>query len=316
MHSVGTWWLWAGFFIFVLTVLFIDMFLLGGRKSHRVSTREALCWTLTWIGCALIFNLILWQYLLHAYGSAVAHQKSLEFFTGYLIEESLAFDNMFVILMLFNYFCVPAEYQRRVLLYGVLGAVVMRFIMIFSGIWLIDQFHWLLYIFGAFLIYTGIKMVFIAEHEKDLANNKLLTWLRRHLRVTDKLHEEQFFIYKNQLWYATPLFLVLILVEFSDLIFALDSIPAIFAITRDPFIVFTSNIFAILGLRAIYFLLANLAYRFHLLKYGIALVLIFIGGKLVFEPWIKVPVLLTLSIVATILLTTILLSLFKRPKYP
>src|SRR5579872_543492 len=295
MNSVATGWLWAGFFVFVISVLAIDLFLLNGRKSHKVSTREALSWTLVWIACALIFNLIVWIYL--------TPQKALEFFTGYLIEESLSFDNMFVILMIFNFFVVPEEYQRRVLLYGVLGAIVMRFIMIFAGVWMINQFHWVLYLFGIFLVYTGIKMFFIAEHEKDLSKNKLLIWLRNHLRVTDTFHQEKFFLRKNHLWYITPLFLVLIWVEISDLIFALDSIPAVFAVTRDPFIVFTSNIFAIMGLRAIYFLLANMARKFELLKYGIALVLVFIGIKILMEHWFNLPILLALSIVGTILLT-------------
>jgi len=304
MNSVATGWLWAGFFVFVISVLAIDLFLLNGRKSHKVSTREALSWTLVWIACALIFNLIVWIYL--------TPQKALEFFTGYLIEESLSFDNMFVILMIFNFFVVPEEYQRRVLLYGVLGAIVMRFIMIFAGVWMINQFHWVLYLFGIFLVYTGIKMFFIAEHEKDLSKNKLLIWLRNHLRVTDTFHQEKFFLRKNHLWYITPLFLVLIWVEISDLIFALDSIPAVFAVTRDPFIVFTSNIFAIMGLRAIYFLLANMARKFELLKYGIALVLVFIGIKILMEHWFNLPILLALSIVGTILLTSIILSGMKN----
>jgi tellurite resistance protein TerC len=312
MHSVATMWLWIGFFAFVLSVLAIDLFLLNGRKSHKVSTREALGWTLTWISCAFIFNLILWFYLKHTQGPVIANQKGLEFFTGYLIEESLSFDNMFVFIMIFNFFAVPEEYQRRVLLYGVLGAIIMRFIMIFAGVWIINQFHWVLYIFGVFLVYTGIKMFFINEHERDLSKNKLLIWLRNHLRLTDTFHKEHFFIRKNHLLYVTPLFLVLIFVEISDLVFALDSIPAIFAVTRDPFIVFTSNIFAILGLRAIYFLLANIARKFELLKYGIALVLMFVGAKILMEPWFKLPILLALSIVATILATSIILSWMKK----
>ncbi len=312
MHSVGTWWLWAGFFVFVLVVMMIDLVLLGGRKAHRVSGKEALSWTLVWIACALIFNVVLWWCVRESQGPVIAHQKALEFFTGYLIEESLSFDNMFAILMIFKFFCVPAEYQRRVLLYGVLGAIVMRLIMVLSGVWLINQFHWILYVFGAFLVYTGFKMIFIHENQQDLANNSLVNWLENHIRLTRSFHEEKFFIRQNKLLYATPLFLVLVLVEFSDLIFALDSIPAIFAITLDPFIVFTSNIFAILGLRAIYFLLANMADRFHLLKYGIALVLVFIGSKMLIAPWFKIPVALALSVVATILFTSIVLSLMRK----
>lgn len=312
MHSIATGWMWTGFFIFVLCMIVIDIFLLNHRASHKVSTREALCWTFVWISCALIFNLILWIHLQSTHGSLIANQKSLEFFTGYLIEESLSFDNMFVFLMIFNFFAVPEEYQRRVLLYGVLGAIVMRFIMIFAGVWIINEFHWVLYLFGFFLVYTGIKMFIFAEHEKDLSKNKVLIWLRQHLRITDSFHRERFFIRKNHLLYVTPLLLVLVVIEISDLIFALDSIPAIFAVTRDPFIVFTSNIFAILGLRAIYFLLANIASQFELLKYGIALVLIFIGAKILFEHWIPLPIWMALSVVATILLTSIIFSLVKK----
>ncbi|HSW69796.1 MAG TPA: TerC family protein [Gammaproteobacteria bacterium] len=315
MHSVATGWLWTGFFVFVLCVLAIDILLLKKQKLHVVSTREALCWTIVWIICALVFNLVLWIYLSHTQGTIIAHQKALEFFTGYLIEESLSFDNMFVFIMIFSFFCVPEEFQRRVLLYGVLGAIIMRFVMIFAGVWIINQFHWVLYLFGIFLAFTGIKMFFIAEHEADFSKNKLLIWLKKHLRITETFHNEHFFVRKNRLLYVTPLFLVLIFVEISDLVFALDSIPAIFAVTRDPFIVFTSNIFAIMGLRAIYFLLANMARNFELLKYGIALVLIFIGCKLLIEPWFNIPVLLALSVVASILAASIIFSWIKKKRH-
>lgn len=312
MESIATGGLWSGFFIFVLCVFAIDLCLLNGQKGRVFSTRQALIWTLAWITCALLFNLALWFILKHTHGPVIAREKSLEFLAGYLIEESLSFDNMFVILMIFSSFSVPAIYQRRVLLYGVLGAIIMRFIMIFAGVWVINQFHWVLYLFGAFLIFTGIKMACVVEHEKDISKNPLLLWLRKHLRLTDSFHDEKFFVRVNYLWYATPLFLTLLVVETSDLVFALDSIPAIFAVTRDPFIVFTSNIFAILGLRAIYFLLANIARQFELLKYGIALVLVFVGVKIVIEHWVKVPVVLSLSVVATILLVSILLSGIKN----
>jgi tellurite resistance protein TerC len=314
MHSVGTGWLWFGFFVFVLLVLAADMFLLGGAKSKPVSMRKAFSWTLIWFSCAMVFNYVLWVYVSNTQGPVIAAQKALEFLTGYLVEESLSFDNMFAILMIFNFFCVPHLYQRRTLLYGVLGAIVMRLIMILAGAWLISQFHWVLYLFGIFLVYTGIKMFSAAESEPDLAQNGLLKWLRNHIRITDTFHEEKFFVKQNLLWYATPLFLVLVLIEASDLVFALDSIPAIFAITKDPFIVFTSNIFAILGLRAIYFLLANLAHRFDLLKYGIALVLMFIGAKMLIEPWFKVPIVWALSVVAVILVSTIVLSLLQKKR--
>lgn len=309
MHSIGTWWLWVGFLIFVVSVLSIDMFFLGGRKTHRVSSREALTWTTIWVLCALVFNFFLWEYLSKTQGIVIANQKALEFFTGYFIEESLSIDNLFVFIMIFSYFAVPKEYQRRVLLYGVLSAIGLRFIMILFGIWLVIKIHWILYLFGLFLLVTGIKMLFFAGEETDLAENSLLKWLRNHLHLTTKFHDESFFIRQHGLWYVTPLFLTLIFIEISDLIFALDSIPAIFAVTQDPFIVFTSNIFAIMGLRALYFLLASMATRFHLLKFGIAIMLTFIGMKMLLLPWIQIPIIITLSVVAAILVTTILLSL-------
>lgn len=312
MHSVGSWGLWITFFIFIFIVLGVDVIVLNGKRMHRVSTYKALGWTLVWVSCALIFNLILWWSLTKTQGSEIANVRALEFFTGFVIEKSLSLDNMFVILMIFNFFTVPLEYQRRVLLYGVLGAVIMRFMMIFAGTWLVAEFHWILYLFGLFILYTGIHMFFAKENTQDLALHPLIVWLRKYVRVTPVFHRELFFIKQKALWYATPLFLTLVLVEFSDLIFAFDSIPAIFAITDDPFIIFTSNIFAILGLRALYFLLANAAERFHLLKYGVALILIFIGIKMLIEKWIEIPILLALGVVGVILLLTVLLSLIKR----
>lgn len=309
MHTIATWWMWGGFFLFVISVLALDMFVFGGKKSHRVSTREAASWTIVWVSCALLFNALLWFYLSRHSTPEIANQKALEFFTGYLIEESLSVDNMFVFLMIFNYFCVPAEYQRRVLLYGVIGAIVMRLVMILLGTWLVMKAHWILYVFGAFLVFTGIKML-VVEEQKDLGANPFLKWIRRHLRITDQFAGETFFVRKEGLLYVTPLFIVLIFIELSDVVFALDSIPAIFAVTSDPFIVFTSNIFAIMGLRALYFMLANMADRFYLLKYGIALMLTFIGVKMLIAYWIKIPILLALSIVVAILATTVVLSLF------
>ncbi|MBS1144978.1 MAG: TerC family protein, partial [Proteobacteria bacterium] len=248
----------------------------------------------------------------------LANQKALEYITGYLIEKSLAIDNVFVWLMLFSFFAIPLELQKRVLVLGVLGAIVMRTIMIFAGVWLITQFHWLLYVFGAFLLFTGIKMWWFADATPDLANNPVINWIRRHMKVTDELHGERFFITKEDtgklVRYATPLFLVLVLVEFSDLIFAVDSIPAIFAITTDPFIVLTSNIFAILGLRAMYFLLADMADRFSLLKYGLAIVLMFIGVKMLLIDLYKIPVAVSLGVVAAIIATSIVLSLKKEAR--
>ena len=239
----------------------------------------------------------------------MANQKTLEFLTGYLLEKALAVDNVFVWLMLFGYFAVPAALQRRVLLYGVLGAIALRTGMIFAGSWLISQFHWILYLFGAFLVLTGAKMLWVADQEPDLGNNPLLRWLRRHLRITDTLQGEHFVVVRDGLRYATPLLLVLVLVEISDVIFAVDSIPAIFAVTTDPFIVLTSNIFAIMGLRAMYFLLAGFADRFVLLKYGLAVILLFIGVKMLLIDVLHIPILWSLLGVAAILLVSILLSL-------
>ncbi|MBX3708764.1 MAG: TerC family protein [Gammaproteobacteria bacterium] len=312
MHTISEWWMWLGFIAFIVIMLAIDLFLLGGKKSHRVSTREALSWAIVWITLALMFNLLLWQYLLHTAGPMIAKEKSLEFFTGYLIEKSLSMDNIFIFIMIFNYFSIPLEYQRRVLLYGVLGAILMRLILITLGIFLVTKFHWILYIFGLFLFITGIKMLLFTEKKPDLNKNFMLRFVRNHLRITDNLHKEHFFIIKNKLLYATPLFLVLILIEASDLIFAIDSIPAIFAITNDPFIVFTSNIFAILGLRSLYFLLANMVDQFHFLKFGLALILIFVGCKMLIAHWYKIPVAITLSFVIITLIISIVLSILRN----
>ena len=301
--------MWCGFAAIVILLLLVDLLLVGGGKQHKVSLKEAAVWSLIWIGVALLFNGAIWWYLDANAGRELANQKAMEFFTGYLIEKALAVDNVFVWLMLFGYFAIPGELQRRVLLYGVLGAIVMRTGMIFGGSWLISQFHWILYLFGAFLVLTGAKMLWMADQEPDLATNPLLRWLRGHLRVTDGLHGEKFFVWQQGVRYVTPLFLVLILVEISDVIFAVDSIPAIFAITTDPFIVLTSNIFAIMGLRAMYFLLADFADRFVLLKYGLAVILLFIGAKMLLIDWIHIPIGLSLGVVALILIVSMLLSL-------
>lgn len=301
--------MWLGFIVFVVAMVTVDILVLSKQGAHKVSAREALAWSALWVALALLFNLWLWWYLDGALGREVANQRSLEFLTGYLIEKSLAVDNIFVFLMIFGYFAVPPEYQRRVLVYGVLGAVIMRAIMILLGAVLIAKFHWILYVFGAFLAITGVKMLMFANREPDLAQNPALKWMRGHLRVTDAYHGEKFWIMRDGVRWFTPLFLVLVLVEISDLIFAVDSIPAIFAVTNDPFIVFTSNIFAILGLRAMYFLLADMAGRFHLLKYGLAIVLIFVGVKMLIASWYKIPIGVALGVVALILAVAVAASL-------
>lgn len=301
--------MWAGFIAFVLAMLALDLFVLGGNKAHRVSVKEAGSWVAAWVTLACTFGVLLWWYLDGTAGREMANRKALEFFTGYLIEQSLSVDNMFVFVMIFTYFAVPPELQRRVLLYGVMGAIVMRAGMILAGVWLVSEFAWVLYVFGAFLVLTGIKMLIFAEQQPDLEKNPLLRWLRGHIRITPVFHGEKFVVRINGLLYATPMFLVLVMIEISDLVFAVDSIPAIFAITTDPFIVFTSNIFAIMGLRALYFLLADMAERFHLLKYGLAIVLVFIGTKMLVMPWFHMPVQWSLTIVGSIILASVILSL-------
>lgn len=307
--SIGEPWMWAVFIAFVLIMLVLDLFVFGGNKVHKVSVKEAALWSLAWFSLALAFNAGLWWHLSGTVGPEVADQKALEFFTGYLIEKSLSVDNVFVFLLIFTAFHIPAEYQRRVLIYGVLGAIVMRAIMILAGAWVVREYSWVLYIFGAFLVVTGLRMLVMAEKVPDLEKNPVLKFARRHLRITEDYHGEKFSVLKDGVRYFTPLFLALILIEITDLVFAVDSIPAIFAVTTDPFIVFTSNIFAIMGLRALYFLLADVADRFHLLKYGLAVVLTFIGAKMLIAPWYHVPVQASLAIVAILISSSVIASL-------
>lgn len=309
IESFATGPMWAGFIVFVLAMLALDLFAMGGRQAQRVTGKTALAWVSMWATLAFVFAGLMWWYLDASIGREVANRKTLEFITGYLIEQSLSIDNMFVFVMIFGYFAVPPEMQRRVLLYGVLGAIVMRAGMILAGVWLVTKFSWLLYVFGAFLLVTGIKMLVFADHQPDLEKNPLLRWLRGHMRITPQFHGEQFFVRKDGVLWATPMFLVLLLIEASDVVFAVDSIPAIFAVTTDPFIVFTSNIFAIMGLRALYFLLADMADRFHLLKCGLAIVLVFIGAKMLIAPWFHFPIQWSLGVVALIIASSIGLSL-------
>lgn len=316
MESVGNTGLWLVFSVVVAGMLALDLFVFKSGHEHRVSLKEAAAWSLGWVTVALLFNVGLWWYLTGSAGSVVANDKALEFLTGYLVEKSLAVDNVFVWMMIFSYFAVPLELQRRVLLYGIIGAIVLRTIMIFSGSWLITEFHWILYVFGVFLILTGLKMAFFAEHEADLAKNPFVRWIRNHYPVTETLEGEKFFVRRQGVLMITPLFLALVMVEISDVIFAVDSIPAVFAITNDPFIVLTSNLFAILGLRAMYFLLADIGDRFAMLKYGLAVILVFIGTKMLIVDWYKIPVLVSLSVVGSILLLSVLFSLWHSKRYP
>ncbi|EJF5431777.1 TerC family protein [Salmonella enterica] len=308
MNTVGTPLLWGGFAVVVVIMLSIDLLLQGRRGAHAMSMKQAAGWSILWVTLSLLFNAAFWWYLAETQGREVADPQALAFLTGYLIEKSLAVDNVFVWLMLFSYFSVPPALQRRVLVYGVLGAIVLRTIMIFAGTWLITQFEWLLYVFGAFLLFTGVKMALAKEDESGIGEKPMVRWLRGHLRMTDTIENEHFFVRKNGLQYATPLLLVLIMVEFSDVIFAVDSIPAIFAVTTDPFIVLTSNLFAILGLRAMYFLLSGVAERFSMLKYGLAVILVFIGIKMLIVDFYHIPIAISLGVVFGILTITLVIN--------
>ncbi len=315
IESTGTPILYLGFSLLVIVLLSIDFFMLKTQDSHRVSVKETAAWSVGWIAISLAFCGWFWWHLNGSFGREVADEKALEYLSGYLIEKSLAVDNVFVWITLFSFFAVPTEFQKRVLLYGVLGAIVMRAVLIYVGALLLAQFHWILYVFGLFLLLTGVKMLVFSTHEPDLEKNPILRWMRGHMKITNEYHGEKFFVLKEGMRYATPMFVVLVLVEVTDLIFAVDSIPAIFAVTGDPFIVFTSNIFAILGLRAMYFLLADMAARFHLLKYGLAVILMFIGVKMLLLDVYKIPVGIVLGIVGLILLVSVAASMVASRRF-
>jgi tellurite resistance protein TerC len=297
--------LWVIFNVFVLGILALDLLVLH-RKAHAVSLREALAWSCVWVSLALLFAL-------GVYFSR-GGEKALEFLTGYVIEWSLSVDNLFVFLVIFSYFGVPPIYQHRVLFWGILGALVLRAIFIATGTALLTNFHWMIYVFGGFLIFTGIKLLFAGEEKIDPEKNPAVRLVRRFMNVTPDYHGQQFFIRKDGRLWATPLLLVLIVVETTDVIFAVDSIPAIFAITLDPFIVYTSNVFAILGLRALFFLLAGVMDMFRYLKVGLSFVLCFVGIKMVIVDFYKIPIGISLGVVAGILGISILASIFVRPK--
>ena len=295
-------WLWAGFNLFVLGMLAVDLGIFH-RQAHAVSMREAGIWSAVWIALALAFNLGVWKFL--------GPQPGVEFLTGYLIEKSLSIDNIFVIALLFAYFKVPGEYQHRVLFWGILGALVMRAAFILAGAALLERFHWIIYLFGGFLVLTGIKMAFAPEHGVEPERNPVVRLVRRLMPVTSDFRGASFFVREGGRRAATPLFLVLVMVEFTDLVFAVDSIPAIFAVTRDPFLVYTSNVFAILGLRSLYFLLAGVMHKFEYLKLGLAAILVFVGAKMALVDWVKVPTVLSLGVIAAILALAVAASLFK-----
>jgi tellurite resistance protein TerC len=314
MDTIAPLWLWIFFVASVIAALFVDFVVLKKQGAHSVSVKEAINWSIVWVALSFAFNALFWWAVYQDHGTEVANTKSLEFLTGYLIEKSLAVDNIFVFLMIFTYFAVPPDFQKRVLMIGIIGAIVLRTIMILVGSWLISQFHWVLYIFGAFLFLTGVKMWWAAGQEPDLESNPALKLLRRFLPVSKNFDGEKFFTVENGKKIATPLLLVIALVALTDVIFAVDSIPAIFAITMDPFIVLTSNIFAILGLRAMYFLLAAVAAKFHLLSYGLAVVLVFIGTKMMLIDIYKIPVAVSLGVVVVVLAITMVWSLKTAPK--
>mgnify|MGYP000718725130 CR=1 FL=1 len=300
-------WLWVGFNAFVLIMLALDLGVFH-RKAHVLSFKESIAWTVVWVTLALVFNLGVAHYM--------GNEKGLEFFTGYVIEKSLSVDNLFVFALLFSYFAVPPLYQHKVLFWGILGALVMRAIMIFLGAALITKFAWIIYVFGAFLILTGIKMIVKRDEEIHPERNPLVRLFKRFMPVTSDYRGDRFFVKENGVRMATPLFVVLLLVEFSDLIFAVDSIPAIFAVTKDPFIVYTSNVFAILGLRSLYFALAGVMDKFHHLKIGLGVVLCFVGVKMLLAhtPW-KIDTLISLGVIVSILTASVVASLV-WPKKP
>lgn len=313
MISIGTPLLWTLFIGFILIALAIDFLALSRQGSHTVSMREAAIWTMVWVTVSFLFVGWLWWYLggtgSDPVSTDLADAKALEFLTGYLVEKALAVDNIFVFLMIFTYFAVPPAFQKRVLMIGILGALVLRSIMILIGAWLISHFHWIMYVFGAFLVFTGMKMWRAAGQEPDLANNAALRWIERHMKLSPNHDGEKFFTVIDGVKMATPLFVVILLIGIVDVVFAVDSIPAIFAITTDPFIVLTSNVFAILGLRAMYFLLAGMHARFHLLSYGLAIVLGFIGTKMLLIDVYKISIVWSLGFTVSTLAVTILLSL-------
>lgn len=313
-------WLWVGFNLFVLAMLALDLGVFH-RHAHTVSVKEALAWSGVWIALALAFNgliFLFWDQMVPGSGYT-SSEAGLAFLTGYLIEKSLSVDNIFVFVLIFSYFAVPAKYQHRVLFWGIIGALLMRGTMIGVGAALIKQFHWVIWIFGVFLIFTGIRMVFHKDEELHPEDNPLIRLFRRIVPVTERYEEDRFFLRRAGVLMATPLFLVLLMVETTDLIFAVDSIPAIFAVTQDPFIVYTSNVFAILGLRSLYFVLAGVVHKIHYLKLGLSAVLAFVGAKMLLPDVssallgvrFAIPTALSLGVVAAILAVAVLASLVR-----
>lgn len=316
MESIGNLWLYIAFFGIVTVMLLIDFLGFKQKEGQEVKIKTAALWSIAWVSVASLFGAGLWLYLQQTAGVTVANTKVMEYFAGYLLEKSLAVDNVFVWLMIFAAFAIPPALQRKLLLYGVLGAIVLRTIFIFIGAWFVQEFSWILYIFGAFLVYTGFKFLRGQdEEESNIEDMAILKWLRKRMRITPQLEGDKFFIRKDGLLWATPLFLVLILVEASDVIFAVDSIPAIFAVTTDPFIVLTANLMAILGLRAMFFLLSGAASKMHYLPYGLGIILVFIGFKMLMLDVFHMPIWISLSFIVIVLTITAILSIRHSKKH-
>lgn len=316
MESIGNLWLYLAFFGIVTVMLLIDFLGFKQKEGQEVKIKTAALWSVAWVSVASLFGAGLWLYLQQTAGVTVANTKVMEYFAGYLLEKSLAVDNVFVWLMIFAAFAIPPALQRQLLLYGVLGAIILRTIFIFIGAWFVQEFSWILYIFGAFLVYTGFKF-FKGQNEEEtnIEDLAILKWLRKHMRITPQMHGNKFFVRQNGMLWATPLFLVLILVEASDVIFAVDSIPAIFAVTSDPFIVLTANLMAILGLRAMFFLLSGAATKMHYLPYGLGIILVFIGFKMLMLDVFHMPIWISLGFIVLVLTITAILSIRYSKKH-
>ncbi|MFH7809914.1 TerC family protein [Acinetobacter sp. BSP-153] len=316
MESIGNLWLYLAFFGIVTVMLLIDFLGFKQKEGQEVKIKTAALWSIAWVSVASLFGAGLWLYLQQTAGVTVANTKVMEYFAGYLLEKSLAVDNVFVWLMIFAAFAIPPALQRQLLLYGVLGAIILRTIFIFIGAWFVQEFSWILYIFGAFLVYTGFKF-FKGQNEEEtnIEDMAILKWLRKHMRITPQMHGNKFFVRQNGMLWATPLFLVLILVEASDVIFAVDSIPAIFAVTSDPFIVLTANLMAILGLRAMFFLLSGAATKMHYLPYGLGIILVFIGFKMLMLDVFHMPIWISLGFIVLVLSITAILSIRYSKKH-
>lgn len=305
MHHETSIGIWIGFVVFILAVLALDLGVFH-KKSHTVSFKESIIWSGVWIALAMAFNVIIlfWR----------GQEDFMLFLTGYVIEKSLSVDNLFVFLLIFGYFKIPNQYQHKVLFYGIIGALVMRAFFIWAGIAILEKFTWVIYIFGAFLIFSGAKMMIPHDENADLSESWVIKTARKFFHTTHELHGDKFFALENGKKLMTPLFLALIFVEFSDLVFAIDSIPAIIGITNDPFLVFTSNVFAILGLRSLYFALKGFADMFHYLKYGLAVILMFIGVKMLIVKYYHMPIAVTMGVIFTVLMTSVLVSIYMKKK--